>query len=340
MGLAMLVFGPVLSGLLRMGVARFSLVRILADGKPHSFEQIGRTLGLSRNEVSALIGELEALGVRAHASGDGCALAEPADLYDASRLAERLALESPGLSLELLDECPSTNSALAGRARAGAAHGTVLACEHQSAGRGRRGNAWVSAVGGSVTFSVLWRFSLGAGALAGLSLAVAVAAAEALEKLGARGVTVKWPNDLLCEGRKLGGILIETAGDAAGPTAAIVGVGVNVRLGSAARARIGVPVADLVSAGVPEPSRTAALCGLLASIAIALELFSREGFAPFRGAWLKRHAWQGRRVVLLHADRPLAEGEVVGVAEDGALELSSAGGVQRFHNGELSLRAG
>src|SRR5262245_12061948 len=266
MGLAMLVFGPVLSGLPRMGVARFSLVRILADGKPHSFEQIGRTLGLSRNEVSALIGELEALGVRAHASGDGCALAEPADLYDASRLAERLALESPGLSLELLDECPSTNSALAGRARAGAAHGTVLACERQTAGRGRRGNAWVSAVGGSVTFSVLWRFSRSAGALSGLGLAVAVGAAEALEKLGARGASLKWPNDLLHEGSKLGGILIETEGDAAGRVAAVVGVGVNVRLDTEARARIGQPVTDLAACGSGAPSRPAVLAGLLESI--------------------------------------------------------------------------
>jgi BirA family biotin operon repressor/biotin-[acetyl-CoA-carboxylase] ligase len=323
-----------------MRAARFSLLRILADGKTHSLEHIGRALGVSRTEVTVLAGELEAMGVRALVAGDGCALADRVDLYGASRLIECIARESPGLRLELLDECPSTNSALAERARAGAAHGTVLVCEHQSAGRGRRGNAWVSAVGSSVTFSVLWRFSAGAGALAGLSLAVAVGAAEALEELGARGVTVKWPNDLLCEGRKLGGILIETTGEAAGPTAAIVGVGVNVRLGSAARARIGAPVADLAAAGVAEPSRTASLCGLLAAIAPALELFSREGFAPFRAAWLKRHAWQGRRVVLLHADRPLAEGEVVGVAEDGALELSSAGGVRRFHSGELSLRAG
>ena len=260
------------------------------------------------------------------------------DLYDRRLLSE--ALRNSGLALELLDECPSTNTELAERARAGAAHRTVLACEHQTAGRGRRGNNWVSVVGGSVTFSVLWRFARGAGALSGLGLAVAVSAAEALEKIGARGVTLKWPNDLLHEGAKLGGILIETTGDAAGPVAAIVGVGVNVRLDTEARERIGRPVTDLAACCSGAPSRNAVLTGLLVSIAAALELFSREGFAPFRQAWLRRHAWQGRRVILVGGGRRVAEGEVIGIAEDGALELACERGVERFHSGELSLRLG
>ena len=260
------------------------------------------------------------------------------DLYDRRLLSDTL--RNSGLALELLDECPSTNTELAERARAGAAHGAVLACEHQTAGRGRRGNEWVSAAGGSVTFSVLWRFSRSAGELSGLALAVAVGAAEGLEKLGVRGVSLKWPNDLLHEGSKLGGILIETMGDAAGQVAAVVGVGVNVRLDTEARERIGQPVTDLAACGSGAPSRTAVLMGLLESIAAALELFSREGFAPFRQAWLRRHAWQGRRVVLVGGGRRLAEGEVIGIAADGALELACERGVARFHSGELSLRLG
>jgi BirA family biotin operon repressor/biotin-[acetyl-CoA-carboxylase] ligase len=323
-----------------MGTARFSLLRILADGGVYSREQIGRTLGITPAEVDGLVGDLETLGVRILCAGDGWRLEQCVDLYDADALPETVRRAFPALNLELLEECSSTNTELAERAKAGAGHGTVLACEHQFAGRGRRGHDWVSAVGGSVTFSLLWRFPRGAGSLAGLSLAVAVGAAEALEKLGARDVTLKWPNDLLCEGRKLGGVLIETAGDPAGPVAAVVGVGVNVRLGPAAHERIGQPATDLAACCTATPSRTAALAGLLASIALALDLFSREGFAPFRQAWLRRHAWQGRRVVLLDTDRRFAEGQVVGVAADGALELASERGVERFHSGELSLRQG
>jgi BirA family biotin operon repressor/biotin-[acetyl-CoA-carboxylase] ligase len=335
----MLVFETVLSGFPAMGNARFSLLRTLADGAVHSRETVGAALGLSQAELHQLAVGLDALGVQVRSAGDEIRLEERVDLYDATRLARRVERESPGLHLELVDECPSTNTELIERARSGAVHGSVLACEHQSAGRGRRGNGWVSAVGGSVAFSILWRFPRGAGALSGLSLAVAVAAAEALEKLGAREVSLKWPNDLLCGGRKLGGILIETAGEGGGSVAAVIGIGVNLRLDAAARERVGRPVTDLAEEGAP-PSRTDALAGLLASIAPALDRFSREGFAPFRQAWLRRHAWQGRRVVLVDTGQRIAEGEAIGIAEDGALELTSERGLERFHSGELSLRLG
>lgn len=320
-----------------MGTLRFSLLRTLADGQVHSGERIGRILGLSETEVDGLVTEAETLGVHVLRAGAGYRLEEPIDLYDAKLLAERMKEECPVLRLEVLDECPSTNSALAERAATGAAHGTVLVCEHQGAGRGRRGNTWVSTVGGSMTLSVLWRFSRRAEELAGLSLAVAVGVAKALEGLGVHDVAVKWPNDLYCGERKLGGILIETTGGTAGPIAAVVGIGINMRLSSAARELIGRPAADIAASIPAMPSRTVVLAGVLSSLASSLELFSREGFAPFRQAWLERHAWQGRRVVLSRADRRVAEGEVVGIAEDGALELASNRGIQRFHNGELSL---
>jgi BirA family biotin operon repressor/biotin-[acetyl-CoA-carboxylase] ligase len=166
-----------------------------------------------------------------------------------------------------------------------------------------------------------------------------VGVAKALEKLGARGVGVKWPNDLVWGDGKLGGILIETASDAAGGSAAVVGVGVNLRPGRSARELIDRPATDLAASG-STPSRTAALAVLISCVASSLELFSQEGFAPFRQAWLERHAWQGRRVVLSQAETRVAEGEVVGIAEDGALELAAEHGIRRFHNGELSLRLG
>lgn len=321
-----------------MGTVRFSLLRTLADGRIHSGVRIGRILGLSEVEVDRLATDAETLGVHVLRAGSGYRLEEPIDLYDAKLLAERVKKECPVLRLEVLDECASTNEALAERAGAGATHGTVLVCEHQSAGRGRRGNTWVSTVGGSVTLSMLWRFSRQTRDLAGLSLAVAVGVAKGLEELGVRDVAVKWPNDLFWGGGKLGGILIETTGGPAGPIAAIIGIGINMRLGPAARERIGRPAADIAASTPAIPSRAAVLVGVLSSLASSLELFSREGFAPFRQAWLERHAWQGRRVVLSRADHHVAEGEVVGIAEDGALELASDRGIQRFHNGELSLR--
>ncbi len=322
-----------------MSAAHFSLLRILTDGRFHSGERLGRALGLSRAGVWNLIRRIEALGLRVFkVRGRGYRLAEALDLFELDGLAARLTKISPELCVEVLDECPSTNTVLARRAAVGAPHGTVLVCEHQSAGRGRRGHSWVSVVGGSLAFSMLWRFSRGTGALGGLSLAVAVGAAKALERLGTRGVEVKWPNDLYCGGRKLGGILIESSGGILGPSAVIVGVGINVRLGTQTRERIGRPATDIASHSEAVPSRTAVFVESLESVAGVLARFSREGFAPFREEWLQRHAWQGRRVALSQAGRRVAEGKVLGVAEDGALILASVGGVERFHSGELSLR--
>src|SRR5204862_8272396 len=122
-----------------------------------------------------------------------------------------------------------------------------------------RGHYWVSAVGGSLVFSILWRIPRGAGALGGLSLAVAVGAAKALERLGTHGVGVKWPYDLYCEGRKLGGILIESSGDILGPSAVIVGVGINVCLGAQARERTGDPATAVASHKEAVPPRATVL---------------------------------------------------------------------------------
>ena len=336
-----LVFVRFFLAILRMGTASFSLLRMLADGRFHSGERLRTALGLSRDGIANLIGRIEGSGLRVvKVRGRGYRLAEALDLFEPDGLAAGLKKVAPGLCLEVLDECPSTNSVLAQRAAAGAPHGTVLACEHQSAGRGRRGHSWVSVVGGSVAFSILWRFPRGAGALGGLSLAVAVGAAKALERLGTHAVAVKWPNDLYCEGRKLGGILIESSGDGMGPSAVIVGVGINVRLGAQARERIDAPATDIAGHSEAVPSRTTVLVAALESIAEVLARFSREGFGPFREEWLQRHAWNGRRVALSQAGRRVAEGEVVGVAEDGALMLASVGGIEHFHSGELSLRPG
>lgn len=241
------------------------------------------------------------------------------------------------IRIELVDECDSTNAILAARARAGAPTGTALACELQRAGRGRQGARWVSGRGDGLTFSLLWRFERAAGVLTGLPLVAGVACADALEALGVSGVALKWPNDLLRAGAKLGGILVEAQGDARGPLAAVIGIGINVRLSDEARAAIGQPVADLT--GVPYGSRNAVLGRVLAALAEALARFEREGFAAFRAAWQQRHAFQGKRVRLLVRAEHAIVGVATGVADDGALLLETDAGVQRFYAGEVSLRA-
>lgn len=338
----------------------FALLRTLADGSFHSGEVLAAQFGCTRGAVWYRMQGLEALGLRIFkVRGRGYKLAEPLDLIDAQDLVGRLRLSAPALAVEFQDECDSTNSYLLERLEASPT-GRVLVCEHQRAGRGRRGRKWTSGIGSSLTFSLVWRFNCGTAALAGLSLAVAVAVAQALESLRLSGISLKWPNDLLFAERKLGGILIEVNGDPQGASAAVIGVGLNVRLPAALVDEIERPVTDLATvaasvgsqgtsarnaagpsaaeSGALAVARTDLLAAVLTHLAAALARYEREGFAAFRDGWLARHAHAGRRVAIMLGERKLSEGEAVGVAEDGALLLRSARGVERVHSGEVSLR--
>ena len=233
----------------------------------------------------------------------------------------------------------STNSDLL-RNAATLASGAVLAAEHQSAGRGRRGRGWHAAPGGGLMFSLLWAFPKGTGALSGLSLAVGVAVARALEAAGAPAVKLKWPNDLLVrrgEGfAKLGGILIELAGAANGAAHAVIGVGVNVDLGGAA-ACIDQPATDLKTLGLGQ-TRNALLALLLEHLLAILRTFERSGFAELSEEWNLRHAYAGHNVILTGEGSTSVEGIATGVDASGALLLQTRHGRQKVVSGEVSLR--
>jgi BirA family biotin operon repressor/biotin-[acetyl-CoA-carboxylase] ligase len=317
----------------------FAVLRLLAPGRLRSGAEIAAELGLSRAEVSVAVGELEAQGLGiSKVRGRGYRLATPFDALVADAIARPLGRRHAAIRLSLLDECDSTSTWLAARAAAGAPSGAAVACELQRAGRGRRGAAWHSGLGTSLTFSLLWRFDRGASALGGLSLAAGVACIRALAKVGYRGVALKWPNDLVVGDGKLGGILVELGGDSLGPTAAVIGIGINVRATGATRRAVDREIADLATGGGPPVSRSALLAGLLASLAEALPVFAREGFSAFRDEWLRHHAYQGRRVRVLVPPERTVDGVAAGVAEDGALVVETRRGVERFHSAEVSLR--
>lgn len=317
-----------------------ALARVLSHTLAQPVQIVAARLGTSPEAVGEGIAALRALGVDIMETGEGLRLAAPLDLLDAMRLHE-FGGGLHGVQVELLDECASTNAELA--SRTDVPGGTALVCEHQSAGRGRRGHAWTSGLGASLTFSLLWRFALPPAALSGLPLAVAVIAAEELEHQGCAGIALKWPNDLLHQGRKLGGILIETT-RSSGPheTACIIGIGINVRLPSSLAGRIERPVTDLAAVATAQgrhlPDRTTLLCALLRALAARLPRYQAQGLPAFREAWLRRHAHQGRQVRLLQDERVLLEGEAQGIAEDGALLVRTAKGLERVLSGEVSLR--
>ena len=321
-----------------MSALTFLALRRLADGRFHSGEDVARSLGRSRATLSEALKRAPDLGLEIHSvRGKGYRLAEPIEFLDLSEITSRLA--GTGVRLEIVDEIDSTSTRLLAMAAEGAPSGTCLAAEWQSAGRGRRGRSWVSSLGGSLTFSLLWRFERGAGHLAGLSLAVGVAVARGLSACGVERVQVKWPNDLVADFRKLAGILVETSGEMQGPSVAVIGVGVNYRLGERAMDQIDQPVTDVAHCSASLPSRSALLASLLSELASVLSEFETRGFPAMRDAWRALHAYQGRRVRVLPPREPAFDAEVTDVAPDGALVVALPDGrTLALSSAEISLR--
>lgn len=310
----------------------------LAQG-PVSGDLLARETGLTRAAIWKRIQALRAAGVAIVGStGQGYALDQPLDLLDAQAL--RAALPDPVQrqiqALEVAWSLDSTNSELLRRDTpvSGCA---VLLAERQTGGRGRRGRNWVSPLAAHVYLSVARRFGGGLARLGGLSLVAGVAVAEGLRDLGLAQIALKWPNDLVVEGRKLGGLLVEGGGEAGGPARAVIGVGLNVRMPAQQAASIDQPWLDLAQA-LPQPvTRTAVAAAVLARLLPALEAFDAEGLAPFRPRYAALDALYGREVVV-HLDGGQVLGTAEGIAEDGALRLRMPQGLRDFHAGEVSVR--
>jgi BirA family biotin operon repressor/biotin-[acetyl-CoA-carboxylase] ligase len=319
-----------------MSPTLLAILRRLSDEAFISGESIARQLGCSRATVHNILREADHAGVAVHAvQGRGYRLAEPMDWLNQEALSE--GLEPRGFRFHFFEALPSTNAFLLEEAASDAPHRTVAIAEWQTQGRGRRGRSWHATLGNSLAFSLLWRFPRPATELAGLSLAVGATLARELQRLGLEQARVKWPNDIVVEGAKLAGVLIELSGDMLGPSTAVIGIGLNVRGGDRLSRALELPVTDL-SRHLGTMDRNTVFLGLMNALDEGLALFEREGFHAFRGDWMACHAYQGRMVDILTPRGERIPGKAMGVDEQGALLLETGSEVLRFHSGEVSLR--
>lgn len=240
-------------------------------------------------------------------------------------------------SVDALAECVSTSTLLLERAAQGAPAGSLLVADRQTAGRGRRGRSWLSAPDASLTFSLLWRFEGSMARLAGLSLAVGLAVALGLEHSGVVGVGLKWPNDILLGGGKLGGILVDLEAVTDG-SLAVIGIGLNLELPPDGDEEFLHPPAALAQLPTPVPDREQLLAQLMIDLADILDRFAAGGFAVLRSEWQAHHVWQGRQVRLLDGVLVDRQGRCLGADSDGALLLQTETGIERCLSGDVSLR--
>jgi BirA family transcriptional regulator, biotin operon repressor / biotin---[acetyl-CoA-carboxylase] ligase len=313
----------------------FPILNLLADGQFHSGEALAQRFKVTRATIWNAIQHAESLGVEVFSvRGRGYKLPQAIELLDKNLVLNAIGEQRAWFNLQILDEVASTNTYL--MQQKGIAHATCVAAHVQTHGKGRRGRTWVSQLGASLTFSLLWRFQCGAAALSGLSLGVGVALIRALKSLGVNDAQLKWPNDVLVDGKKLAGILIELQGDLEGPSAAVIGVGFNLNLPKNMLASIDQPAIDLVT--VKKIDQNILLGNLLKHLADVLSGFEAHGFIGLRDEWLRYHAYHNKSVRMLLPNGTAVQGVVQGVADDGILLVETALGLQRFSAGEISLR--
>ncbi|WP_254775151.1 bifunctional biotin--[acetyl-CoA-carboxylase] ligase/biotin operon repressor BirA [Pseudoxanthomonas sp. GM95] len=311
----------------------------LAQG-PVSGDLLAQETGLTRAAIWKRVQALREAGIAvAGSAGHGYTLEQPLDLLEAGAIAAGLdaAARAEIAGLDVAWSLDSTNSELL-RRDTPAAGCAVLLAERQTGGRGRRGRSWTSPLAAHIYLSIARRFGGGLARLGGLSLVAGVAVAEGLRDLGVSQIGLKWPNDLVINGRKLGGLLVEGGGEAGGPVRAVIGIGLNVRMPAAQAGLIDQPWLDLAEALPGLTSRNAVAGAVLARLLPALALFDAEGLAPFRPRYAALDALHGQRVVV-KLDSGDVFGTAEGIADDGALRLRTPQGLRDFHAGEVSVRA-
>ena len=332
---------------------RLALVQALKDGAWHSGETIAEAMGVSRTAVWKHAAHLPDWGLELEsAAGQGYRLPRPLSLLDATALRE--ALDAPARAavrdVQVHAELASTNAHLLAVNTLSPGAFDLCLAEYQTAGRGRRGRAWQSPFAAGLCFSFSWAFSTLPPGLGALSLATGVAVRRTLARFGlAAPVQLKWPNDLLVNGQKLGGILLELRAEAGGPAYVVLGIGLNVQVPAATReavAATGLELTDLEAvahsvasaaaqaqpAGASPntalatptlPTRTALAAALASELHAMLMQFTAEGFAPFHAEWSDADALAGSEVRWQEGERERS-GTACGIALDGALQVRTA----------------
>jgi BirA family biotin operon repressor/biotin-[acetyl-CoA-carboxylase] ligase len=230
-------------------------------------------------------------------------------------------MDLPGIEVRMVERCGSTNAVLLAEGKAG----VLLAAGEQTAGRGRRGRRWYSAPGNGVTFSLSTAIKK---PLPGLSLVAGVAAARALRALGVAQVALKWPNDLVVDGAKLGGILVETRGKVA-----VIGIGINCRRDPTLEGRLRRPLASLDQFITIDRERV--IANVATSLVEALATFEADGLDSLRAEWERMHAHAGERLRVRLANGRVVTGLARGLETDGSLRLETRAGMRAVHSGRV-----
>jgi BirA family biotin operon repressor/biotin-[acetyl-CoA-carboxylase] ligase len=309
------------------------LLELLKDGAFHSGDELGEVLGVSRAAIWKKIHKLEELGlVISSVRGKGYRLQSSIELLDKSILKE--SLSSTIDEIEVLFDTGSTNSWLLDRANDWFGKTALCVAERQSAGRGRRGREWVSPLGRNLYFSLMLPAYSPMSVIEGLSLIVGLVTARKLRSLGCNA-SLKWPNDVLVNGQKIAGVLIELHGDLHSECQLIIGVGVNFDLGDI---KIDQPATDIRSQIGRVPSRNEFSIALAQDIMAEVEVLKENGLKAFLDEWKKLDYYRDKPVKMI-VGHNTCRGIAQGINSKGEFQVMTDKGLKLFNAGEISLRS-
>lgn len=316
------------------------LLQKLSDGNFCSGEALAQQLGVSRTTVWKEVARLEEqYGVRIQSvRGRGYRLSQAVELLDKASILANISqsIHSELSGIEILPVVDSTNRYLLAASSQGAKSGLVILAEQQTAGKGRQGRQWVSPFGCNIYCSLLWRSELAMTALSGMGIVVAVAVEKALSRY-CTDLQIKWPNDILHNGQKLAGILLEMQGEAHGPASLVIGIGVNVSMPSHYGQAIDQAWTDLVQASGKLVSRNELSGVLIEQLISSLRVFEEQGLKGFVHEWKLKDMLLDKSVEMnlgSHQYRGIARG----IDKQGALQLEINGELKSFMAGDASIR--
>lgn len=298
---------------------------------------------LSRSlDQASFIAACQELAFPVRREGDELLWQSPVDMLDAERISVAVAPSNLACTIRVQPLVDSTNECLKRSPQAGASPNALFA-EAQWAGRGRRDRRWHSRFAESVMVSLRIATGRPLAQLPGAAIVAGVAVARCLVGLGVRGIGLKWPNDVLLDGAKVGGILVEAVASAApsgtdaadGTGTVVIGIGVNWRSPDQGEQALGQPAAGL--AGSFHDGREALAATLLAALLEAMQRFSSDGIAPFLDGFAKLDQLAGQAVVIEEQGKRRI-GIARGLTNDGALRVEHDDGVRIYRSAEVSLR--
>lgn len=318
-----------------------ALIDLLAVPGVHSGTELGKKLGISRVAIKKRIDRLASIGFPVETvSGRGYKLKENVELLSKAHIVKAIQFENQNqhLNLQVFQHLDSTNTQLSSMSSQLGQVNVVLT-ESQSMGQGRRGRSWVSSPYKNLMLSVGYTYDAWPDNPSAISLAFSVAVHRALMALGANSIKLKWPNDLVSQEAKLGGLLVSAAGEADGDLALVLGVGINMDVEENLLADIDQPAIDLAIIGHSRISRNALAAEIISNTADMLSLYPQTGFKPFADYWNEHATFVGEQVRLFDNEQEFT-GVLKGVDEFGELcLLDQQGRLSKFNRSELSLRA-